>query len=167
MYSQNKITRTISLIGVSVVAINVFVALAIPVQLSAQTPLSAPTITTFDVPGAADTTAQSINPTGVITGQYDDGSVYSVYHGFVRDNNGNITTFDPTGSVSTLPFSINPTGVITGYYYDGSVYHVSHGFVRDNNGNITTFDPTGSDSTYAVSINPTGVITGYYDEAAA
>ena len=98
MYSLDKITRTISLIGVSALAISVSIALAIPAQLSAQTPLSAPTMIIFDVPGSASTSPASINPTGAITGSDLDANGG---HGFVRDSDGNITTFDPAGSYYT------------------------------------------------------------------
>src|SRR5437899_3069863 len=51
----------------------------------------AQTITTFDVPGARDTTPRSINPAGAITGSYSD---VIGGHGFVRAPNGALTTFD-------------------------------------------------------------------------
>ncbi len=61
--SRNKETnarsRTLKLLS----AISGFVALAIPVQLSART------ITKFDPPGSVDTFPYSINPTGAITGE--------------------------------------------------------------------------------------------------
>ncbi len=50
--SRNKETNVRSKTLKLFTAITVFVALAIPLQLSAQTPLSAPTITTFDPPGS-------------------------------------------------------------------------------------------------------------------
>ena len=136
----NVRSRTLQLFTV----ITVLVAVAIPVQVSAQTPLSAHTLITFDVPGSIDTYAYSINRTGAITGYYADAS--SVTHGFVRDSNGNITTFDVPGAILTSARSINATGAITGYSYDAS--DRAHGFVRDNNGNITTFDAPGASGTF-------------------
>jgi predicted membrane protein len=141
--------------------ITVFVAVAIPVQLSAQTSLSAHTLTTFDVPGSVGTYAESVNRTGTITGFYAGAD--GISHGFVRDSNGNITTFDPPGSTNTFAYSINPTGAITGSYKDAN--SLSHGFIRDTNGGITTFDAPGSTGTFALSINPTGAITGSYADA--
>src|ERR1051326_8674936 len=90
----------------------------------------AATFVTFDIPGAEGIDPSSINPAGVITGQYGDG--FRV-HGFVRATNGTITTFDAPGSIISFALSftpagvINPAGVITGNYFDGSGLH---GFVR-------------------------------------
>ena len=53
---------------------------------------------------------------GVITGLYQ--AANNVYHGFVRDDDGNITTFDPAGSYYTVAVSINPRGAITGSYFN-------------------------------------------------
>ena len=127
----------------------------------------AATFVTFDVPGAEGIDPSSINPAGVITGQYGDGSRV---HGFVRATNGTITTFDAPGSDRTFALSINPAGVITGFYRDGSGLH---GFVRAADGTITTFDAPGTGFfelarrlvgfSPAGVINPTGVITGAYD----
>jgi hypothetical protein len=85
------------------------------------------TITTFDVPGAAGTRGNSINPAGEITGTYFDESF--VTHGFLRARDGTFTTFDPPGSLTTTPSGINPAGAITGYYQDSTRFNF-HGFVR-------------------------------------
>jgi hypothetical protein len=87
----------------------------------------AATFVTFDIPGAEGIDPSSINPAGVITGQYGDGS--GAAHGFVRAADGTITTFDVPGALGTVAASINPTGVITGDYDDGSGSFI-HGFVR-------------------------------------
>lgn len=112
----NVRSRTLPLFTV----ITAFVALAIPFRLSAQTPLSAHTITTFEVPGSIGTQPSSINRTGTITGFYADAD--GLNHGFVRDNNGNITTVDVPGATNTSALSINSTGEIAGLYQDGGGY---------------------------------------------
>lgn len=135
------------------------------------------TITKFDVPGAGKsgpggTYPNSINPAGVITGNYSDNSCVS--HGFVREPDGRTSTFDNpepgTPPFQTnpdlIPYSINPAGVITGNYVNARTA-ASHGFLRATDGAITTFDAPGAgtssfNGTYPNSINPAGVITGDY-----
>ena len=99
------------------------------------------TFTTFDAPGAGTvsysgqgTTDSSINPAGAIVGNALDAS--NVYHGFLRDPNGNFTTFDAPGAgnatdsyLGTFPMANNPSGKITGSYTDAG--NVLHGFVRE------------------------------------
>lgn len=90
-------------------------------------------ITTFDAPGAATgnfegTFAVGINPSGEITGNYDDAN--GVVHGFVRARDGIIARFDAPGATYTFPLSINPSGEITGYYIDANGFH---GFLRQSN----------------------------------
>src|SRR5215468_3049952 len=95
-----------------------------------------PTITTFDVPGAATsagkgTFAVAINPAGTITGYFLDAG--KVHHGFLRDRGGAVTTIDVPGAGTgvdqgTTPQSINPAAAVTGYYADAG--GVPHGFLR-------------------------------------
>src|ERR1700732_2293939 len=62
-----------------------------------------PTVTTFDVPGAAfGTHPQTINAEGAIAGYYLDASF--TRRAFVRDKHGAITPFDTPGPI--LPNSI-------------------------------------------------------------
>src|SRR5438132_7024220 len=132
---------------------------------------SAPTITTFDAPGAGTgpgqgTLAFSINPARAITGFYLDSG--DVFHGYVRARDGTFTTFDAPGAGTgpgqgTLAFSINPARAITGIVRDANI--VRHGFVRDPNGAITTFDVPGAGTgpgqgTRPPNINPTGTAPG-------
>jgi len=67
----------------------------------------------FDVPDASTTGGISINPAGVITGQYFAAKDPSdISHGFVREPDGAITTFDAPGAgMGTYPMSINPAGM--------------------------------------------------------
>ena len=75
----------------------------IPLAFTAS--VGAQTFTTFDVAGSIVIVPLSINPSGAVTGYYNDAN--SASHGFVRDPQGNITSFDPTGSTVTLPYGIN------------------------------------------------------------
>jgi len=59
-----------------------------------------------------NTYATAINDSGVIVGQYEDGSF--VYHGFVRKPNGKIKSFDYPGSINTYADWNNDSGEITG-----------------------------------------------------
>jgi YD repeat-containing protein len=124
----------------------------------------------IDVPGAGATYPMSINDSGQVAGQYFD--VTGVYHGFLRDVNGNYTTFDdPNGGTTsgegTHAVAINANGTIAGDYNDSQ--NVYHGFVRDQFGNITSFDiPNQSHQfgggVYVYSINLGGQVTGVYTD---
>jgi predicted membrane protein len=121
-----------------------------------------------DVPSAVDTTPESINDSGRITGTYDDSA--GVFHGFLRDSSGAYTTFDApnagTGrSQGTVGMSINAAGTIAGYYSDSNTKY--HGFVRDQFGNITSFDVPGAagSGTFANYINAGGQVTGTYSDS--
>jgi len=133
------------------------------VLASASSALYAQTVTTFDVPGAADTFPQSINTSGQVTGYYRDHVTFQP-HGFVRDANGILTTFDVADSIYTMPQAINVEGQITGTYQDAA--SELHGFLRQPDGGITSFDGVGSNSTIARAISPGGLITGYYQDVA-
>src|SRR5260370_18296786 len=124
--------------------------------------------TTFDVPGAGlgaqqGTYSLSINPAGVLTGQYLD--LNNVFQGYRRTVDGTITAIDVLGAGAAAgqgsnPHSISPSGEIAGYYADpGGRYH---GFLRARDGAITTFDAPGARHTLAVNINPAGVISGFF-----
>ena len=139
------------------VAATLLAVLAIPGQTSAQPNQ----FTIFDPPGSTNTLPRSINPMGVIIGQYTDAS--NVVHGFLRAPDGNITTIDPPGSIYTDPTSINLAGAIAGFFTDAS--HVGHGFLRDLDGTFTLVDPPSSTHIiHGLSINPAGVIAGLYQD---
>lgn len=154
-----------------------FASLSIGYQAPAQMSYK---VISIDVPGAAGTEGISINPAGVIVGQYVDGN--GAYHGFTRAQNGAITGFDAPGAGTgagagegTEPWSINAVGQVTGWYTDSA--GVSHGFVRGASGSFNTFDAPGaavpvgvpctppvicSNGTQAGSINAAGVISGQF-----
>ena len=88
-------------------------------------------INNFDPPGSIQTVPLAINSTGTITGWYSTGS--SKYHGFLRDNLGNITVIDAPGAANvTLPYAINDSGSIVGQYVDDAT--AQHSFLRDSAG---------------------------------
>jgi len=93
------------------------------------------TFTTFDAatysPCCIWSFASGINPSGTITGYFNDG--FNRNHGFVRNGDGTVITFDAPGAGTgfnqgTVPLGIDPAGVIIGYYTDNSNVH--HGFLR-------------------------------------
>ncbi len=136
----------------------------------------APTITSFDAPGAGTAALQgtfgtSINAEGDIAGIYL--TAPNVAHGFVRAaSTGTTTVFNAPDAGSglnqgTFPVSINTEGDIAGMYFDSS--NAYHGFVRiAATGAITEFDATGAPTTVGhrgttpISIDAAGDITGIY-----
>jgi len=157
----------------SIAAIALLVALAIPVSLAAQDNWHNKNgkIITFNAPGAGTGSGQGTVPIGPnvwgsIVGFYFDTN--SVTHGFLRATDGTFTTFDPTGSTCTTSGNLNDFGVIGGYYSDSS--GVSHGFLRAPDGNITTFNVKGAGTgsgqgTFTDASNQWCEITGWYIDA--
>src|SRR5258708_5451869 len=138
---------------------------------------------TFDAPGsggggcspgiicASGTQGGSINPEGVISGQFPDSN--GVFHGVVRSPRGAIETFDAPGAGTgsgqgtyvTFTDGINPKGEIGGGYADASGGF--HAFVRNSDGTFATFDPPGSVSTNNSGITPDGTVTSFYFDASS
>jgi uncharacterized membrane protein len=80
---------------------------------------------TISGPGSGQTSANSINAAGYITGSYflpNEGP------GFVLSPDGTFTSFNPPGSIDTYPAAINLWGAIAGTYIDGK--YLEHGFIR-------------------------------------
>lgn len=138
--------------------------------------------TTFDAPGAGTganqgTFAFSINPTGLIAGEYLDAN--NVYHGFLRTpGDGTITKVDAPdagtafhqGTRDQLLHPLNAVGAIGGYYIDAQ--NAYHGFLRapDPDGTIKEFDApdagTGAfQGTQGIGVNSAGEVTGQYLDA--
>lgn len=142
--------------AITFAACSLFVACAIPGQISAQKGQ----FVVFDPPRSFATYPRAINPAGVITGEsYESGS--NGPRGFVRAADGTITIFDVPGSLNaTVPNSINPEGSITGAY-NGTDYG-SHSFIRASDGTFATFDPPDALNSSATGINPAGTVTGGY-----
>lgn len=126
----------------------------------------------FNVIGAQFTSAQSINESGMITGNYGLTTSPHVTHGFIRMPNGKITKFSVSGGNFTYPVSINNAGTVTGTVRSDmddmdDCYYTSYckSFVRTLDGKITTFSvPEAEGGTIAVGINNSGTITGFAHE---
>jgi hypothetical protein len=120
-------------------------------------------ITVFDVAGATNTWAVSVNAAGQIAGFYSDTA--NVNHGFLREATGSIVTFDAPRATQvefqgTFAEAINDSGQITGYFTKSGV---PYGFLRDASGSFTTFAAAGDVSgTVPQSINASGQVAGYY-----
>ena len=166
---------------ISITAITVLAAVAIPQQFAAQDNRDdkQAKIVTFEAPQSGTglgqgTRALGINPAGAITGFTRDAG--NVRHGFLRARDGAFTMFDAPGAGTgpgqgTRAYSINPGGAIAGWYSDAS--GVVHGYLRARDGSFTTFDVPGAGGagtgpypgTLASFINPAGAITGLYTDA--
>jgi hypothetical protein len=116
------------------------------------------TVFPFNVPGAQDSAASSINSAGVIVGSYDGNK-----HGFLRSSAGEFSTFDVAGATSIYPATINDDGQVVGSYVDA--HNVTHGFLRQSNGQVITVDVPGATSTSVNDINVNGEMTGSYTNA--
>jgi probable HAF family extracellular repeat protein len=100
--------------------------------------------TTVNFPGAASTSAKSMNKKGQIAGWYTD--TKGVFHGFVKTGK-TYQTLNYPGATNTLAFHLNDQGRVAGWYQDTA--GVDHGFVATpKTGAGMTFEslPSGSDS---------------------
>jgi hypothetical protein len=117
------------------------------------------------------TSAQNINATGTISGNYTDPT--GVGHIFLRAPDGAFTTVDApvagTGEVQGTwtagPNNLNPAGAIIGWSVDSG--NALHAFLRTARGKVTTFDARGAGTgaiqgTVPLSLNPENAITGFY-----
>ena len=121
------------------------------------------TYITFDVPGAGNSTDPvAINDDGAVTGLYVDAE--SNFHGFVRDQQGNILTFDvPGDGGGTVSLAINNEVTVAGNWCPDTTFTHCPGFVRDRQGNIVSFDPPGEYyGTSPEAITSEGTVTGFY-----
>jgi hypothetical protein len=119
--------------------------------------------TSFDPPGSTGTFPFWINPQGIITGIYMDGS--GVSHGFVLSG-GNYTTVDYPGAAETIALANNPSGEYVGGYCVDSACSSYHSFIRSKHGQFTSFDPPGALGSSAFAVNPSGAVCGYYNPTA-
>lgn len=130
---------------------------------------SSGTITTFSVAGSGNGAEQgtvplAINANGETTGYYVTST--NVYHGFSRDQSGNITILDDPKTqkgaehYGTFPSCINGNGEIAGYADNPEG---NFGFSVDAASDWTSFTVPGADQIYGtdpVGINDSGTITG-------
>jgi hypothetical protein len=110
----------------------------------------------FDFPGATNTQATAITPSGAIVGRYNyaDG----VLHGFLLAR-GHFFSIDYPGSVYTDVTWINPAGEIGGGYGDSA--GTLHGFVL-RNGHFTTIDYPGAATSTVYGISAAGELIGVW-----
>jgi uncharacterized membrane protein len=119
-------------------------------------------ITTFDYPGAGNSTLpQKINNRGDVVGEYVDSA--GVARGFVRFSDGSFSDpiVDPNDDVGfTEGRGINNSRTIAGDYVisDGTLHSF---FLSD--GTFTEYDVPNTVQTNLLSINDTGAFTGAFD----
>jgi hypothetical protein len=124
--------------------------------------------TSFDPPGSTFTTPNSINPQGVIVGNYLDSG--NVSHGFVL-NGTKYTTVDAPGAVGTTLTGINPSGEMSGFTCSDPACGTfgapttNHSFIISKKGDYTFFDPPGAISSNASTVNPSGAVVGVYTDS--
>jgi hypothetical protein len=120
--------------------------------------------TTFEFPGAPETTLVAINVNGDVIGTWDrvDSPVSSPTLGFVRSHWGVFSSIDVPGSTSVWPVAINASGTVVGYYSTATDYEVPYySFIRSPNGVVTTFNVPAALDTVFLGMNDAGVIIGY------
>ena len=117
-------------------------------------------VISFDFPGATNTQATGITPSGDIVGRYT--SPDGVQHGFLLSG-GKFRSINFPGATSTDVNWINPRGQIVGGYF-GSVGN-EHGFLLSG-GKFTTIDYPNAQFTNAFGIGATGEIVGIWGDSA-
>jgi hypothetical protein len=116
-------------------------------------------LTSFDFPGAINTQATGITPSGHIVGRYT--SPDGVLHGFLRSD-GKFRSIDVPASRSTDVTWINPRGQMVGDYVD--INGKGHGFLLINR-SFTPIDYPNAQWTDAFGIAATGEIVGIYGDS--
>jgi probable HAF family extracellular repeat protein len=119
--------------------------------------------TSIVVPGARDhrTFAYSINNSGQIVGEYQQGGT-GHWYGFLRRQGGAYITINYPGATYAGAYGINNSGDIVGYYCDANGQQ--HGFLRSG-GAYSTIDYPGFTYTELTQINDAGQIIGTYSDA--
>jgi len=110
----------------------------------------------FDFPGATNTQASAITPSGEIVGRYNSSD--GVLHGFLLAR-GHFFSIDYPGAVYTDVDWINPGGEIGGGYGDSA--GTLHGFVLSN-GQFTTIDYPGAATSTVYGISAAGELIGIW-----
>ena len=119
-------------------------------------------LTTFDYPGAGNSTLpQKINERGDVVGEFIDSS--GVTRGFVRFSDGSFSAplVDPNDTIGfTEGRGVNNSRLVCGDYLtsDGN----SHGFFLSN-GTFTEYDVPGAPSTAVLGMNDVGSFNGSFD----
>lgn len=125
--------------------------------------------TTFDYPGAAQTSPTGISgisqtgQIGSIVGNYVDASGNA--HGFIRDGSGNFTSIDYPGTTYTEVWGINNQLQAVGWYYNAST-QTYPGFTYNATTKVYSapFSYPGAFETMATGINDAGHISGSYED---
>lgn len=111
--------------------------------------------TSFDFPGAINTQATAITPSGDIVGRYF--SADGREHGFLKSG-GNFTSIDVPGAKTFTDLTwINPQGQIVGSY--DSADGKTHAYLLSG-GTFTTIDDPGAQTTIGFGIGANGDILG-------
>lgn len=124
------------------------------------------TVTVFTVPNAIQTQAVAINNFDQVLGYYEDAN--NVFHGFIRDRQGNlIYPIDPPGASTTafkgtVPLGLNDFGFISGHFWDSS--NKEHGFVRAPWGQFFQIDFPGAKLTSGGGLNDFGTVVGHWND---
>ena len=119
---------------------------------------SQPSATSFDFPGAINTQATAITPSGDIVGRYT--SADGVLHGFLLSDD-RFTSIDYPSAVSTDVDWINPRGDIVGSYIDRN--GVTHGLLL-RRGRFSSIDYPGAVFTQVYGIGATGEMVGIWND---
>jgi probable HAF family extracellular repeat protein len=136
------------------VAVLMFWMVGLTAPLSSQSNFSS-----FDFPGAVNTQATGITPSGSIVGRYT--STDGIQHGFLFSD-GKFRSIDFPNATSTDVTWINPRGQIVGDYFD--TFGNQHGFLL-NNGVFATIDFPNAQGTAAFGIGATEDIIGIYGDS--
>ncbi|MEH2189916.1 MAG: hypothetical protein V7K64_27665 [Nostoc sp.] len=133
-----------------------------PEPCASSIPAAKLVFTTFDVPNAIATDAQSINDQGDISGYFRDSTGD---RGFLKQGSS-FTTFDYPNALLTYANGINNQGNVVGSYYQNTVYHA---FLKQGN-SFSNIDVPGLDPAFAQyfsnqsarDINNQGNIVGFF-----
>lgn len=101
---------------------------------------AAPTITTFDVPGAASTIGGGFSPSGIVAGSYTPAGsdACGASCGYLRTPAGTFTTFSVFGADFVSVTAVNDAGTVVGVYQKNGLLH---GFIRTPDGTLTRVRP--------------------------
>jgi hypothetical protein len=115
--------------------------------------------TTYNVPGASETSVLGVNDAGDFVGWYVNGHTAHAYISL----GGNLTDIHLNGTRLVIPAQLNSSNAVSGFYYTGSVIH---GFYQDAQGGLHyPIDFAGATSTYILGINDENWMPGQYEDS--
>ena len=116
------------------------------------------TLTTIDVPGAAVTEVNGINPTGDMVGA-EGPSTFGPLSGFIYSG-GAFTYFNYPGQSVTYPGGINDSNLVVGYATQNAGEGAPvYGFLYDG-ATFTTLQDGSDSATFAFGLNNAGTVVG-------